>query len=332
MPRNERSSDSPVVSVVIAAYNSSGRLKCAVESALEQDAPDLEVIVVGDACTDDSAEVLEHIGDDRVRWENLPTNWGEQSIPSNRGIELARGQFIFFLNQDDLWRPHHIRSCLSLLQQCGADMVWSPCLVVPQGHQPGSRTEPLPKLSGYLGSRPEFSPYCFIPASCTAWRADALRSLGGWRTAAQVFVSPSQDLLWRASRAGLVQIGASKPSVVVLWSGERPGSYLPGYRPTDNQAWLDAIRSLPDVIDDEMARALEAIVDVEPQPRTFRSVVRQACSRIIRFTWETAGHHPASAHIAFHHRKSGGFINEVRALNNLPRLHFRAEGKKRATT
>lgn len=129
-----------------------------------------------------------------------------------------------------------------------------------------------------------------------------------------------------------MQVEAPKPSVVVLWSGERPGSYLPGYRPTDDEAWLDAIRSTPDMIDGEMERALQAIVDVEPQPRTFRSVVRQACSRIIRFTWEIAGHHPASAHIAFRHRKSGGFINEVRALNNLPRLHFRAKDKDEPTT
>ncbi len=322
----------PVVSVIIAAYNSSGRLKCAVQSALDQDHSNLEVIVVGDACTDDSAEVLKSIGDDRIRWENLSTNWGEQSIPSNRGVDLASGQFIFFLNQDDLWQRHHVRSCLSLLQESGADMVWSPCLVVPPGYKPGSRTEPIPDLSSYSGSHPKFSPYCFIPASCTAWRSEALRSLNGWRSAAQVFVSPSQDLLWRASRAGMVQVGAAEPSVVVLWSGERPGSYLPEYKATDNEAWLSAIRSNPEVVDDEMAQALKTSQARGPQRRTLRSVVRHIISRPIKYACEIVGHHPASASIAFRHRKSGGFINDVRSLNGLAPVDFRTEDATRASS
>jgi len=75
---------------------------------------DFEIVVVGDGATDDSEELLAALGDERVRWENLPTNWGEQSVPSNRGIELARGRNIFFLNQDDLWRPDHLSTCLEV--------------------------------------------------------------------------------------------------------------------------------------------------------------------------------------------------------------------------
>ena len=63
----ELKSSSPAVSVVIAAYNNFRRLRCAVESVLGQSHQNLEVIVVGDNCTDDSEVAAQEINESRIR-------------------------------------------------------------------------------------------------------------------------------------------------------------------------------------------------------------------------------------------------------------------------
>jgi len=87
-------SDEPLVSVVVATYNWSSVLRYALLSAQNQTFRNFEVLVIGDGCIDDSAEVVESLGDPRFRWENLPVNSGHQSTPNNRGIELARGEWV----------------------------------------------------------------------------------------------------------------------------------------------------------------------------------------------------------------------------------------------
>jgi len=68
----------PAISVVIATYNRSRALGYAIESVLGQTFADWELIVVGDACTDDTAEVVARYveADPRVRFVNLEHNWG----------------------------------------------------------------------------------------------------------------------------------------------------------------------------------------------------------------------------------------------------------------
>ncbi|HEX7530939.1 MAG TPA: glycosyltransferase, partial [Pyrinomonadaceae bacterium] len=82
---------SPQVTVIIPTYNWSTVLPYSVGSVLKQTFRDFEVLVVGDGCTDDSESVIKAIGDDRVRWINLPRNTGHQSEPNNEGLRQARG-------------------------------------------------------------------------------------------------------------------------------------------------------------------------------------------------------------------------------------------------
>mgnify|MGYP003477863702 CR=1 FL=1 len=86
----------PRVSVIIATYNRSDVLRCAIRSVLAQSFGDFELLVVGDGCTDDSAAVVAGFADERVRWDNLEQNAGSQSAPNNRGLALARGRYVAF--------------------------------------------------------------------------------------------------------------------------------------------------------------------------------------------------------------------------------------------
>jgi len=325
----------PKVSVIIAAYNSSSRLKCAVTSVLQQSYTDLEIIVIGDSWTDDSEEVLRSIGSPKVRWENLAVNWGEQSVASNRGIDLARGEYIFFLNQDDLWLVDHVSECLLMLEGQELDLVWSPFMLIPPGSKPGEPKNKLPRVRGISPNYPSFDPRTFIPASCSAWRSSSLRQIRGWRTAAEVSVSPSQDLLWRAKRAGLRILGKTSPSVIVLWSGHRPGSYLPNFQAEENEFWLNAITFSPEVVRGEFAApAIRSDIEKKKKALSLRLRhtlarlkskpywIRLLTSRMMGPLIEATGRHPESLFIWLKHRQAGGFINHVRAMNNLGRRDF----------
>ncbi|NJL43625.1 MAG: glycosyltransferase family 2 protein, partial [Pseudanabaena sp. SU_2_4] len=74
----------------------------AIESALAQTHPNVEVIVIDDGSTDDSLSVIKSFGD-RIRWETGPNRGG--CAARNRGIELARGALVQFLDADDLLYP-----------------------------------------------------------------------------------------------------------------------------------------------------------------------------------------------------------------------------------
>lgn len=91
--------DSPLVSIIIPCYNAELFVGEAIESALGQTYPNVEIIVIDDGSTDGSLDVISSFGD-RIRWDTGPNRGG--CAARNRGIELARGKFIQFLDADDL--------------------------------------------------------------------------------------------------------------------------------------------------------------------------------------------------------------------------------------
>lgn len=102
--------DPPTISVVIPCYNGAKYLRETLESALAQTHPPLEVLVVDDGSTDDSAVIAESFGPP-VRVIRQP-NQGE-SVARNRGIEESQGEWVALLDADDLWLPHKLESQLA---------------------------------------------------------------------------------------------------------------------------------------------------------------------------------------------------------------------------
>ncbi len=102
----------PLVSVVIPTYNYGRFVVDAVESALSQTLPPLEVIVVDDGSTDDTRARLAVFGD-RIRY--LFQENGGLSKARNAGIEASRGEWIALLDSDDTWHPEKLEIQLSAL-------------------------------------------------------------------------------------------------------------------------------------------------------------------------------------------------------------------------
>jgi glycosyltransferase involved in cell wall biosynthesis len=97
----------PQVSVVIPNYNHTRYLSAAIDSALAQSCPPLEVVVVDDGSTDGCRDVVRGYGD-RVRY-HFQANQG-LAAARNTGITLARGRFVGLLDADDAWLPEFLAS------------------------------------------------------------------------------------------------------------------------------------------------------------------------------------------------------------------------------
>jgi hypothetical protein len=189
-PRVERP---PLISVVTATYNWSEVLRWAIRSVRAQSYPRWEMIVVGDACTDDSGEVVASFDDPRIRWHNRASNAGSQSQPNNDGIALAQGELIAYLGHDDLWAPDHLARLVAAQRAASADIAFAISEVI---GPPGSGMRNLSglKASGYEGGH--------LPPSSLLHRRDLPERIGGWRDYREIELPPDTEFLERALAAG----------------------------------------------------------------------------------------------------------------------------------
>jgi glycosyltransferase involved in cell wall biosynthesis len=104
----------PIVSAIIPAYNGVSRfLDQAIDSILAQTFRDLELIVVDDASTDDTAKLVLRFP--QIRYVRRNDNGG-QANARNDGARLAAGEYLAFLDQDDLWEPSLLEETVPVLQ------------------------------------------------------------------------------------------------------------------------------------------------------------------------------------------------------------------------
>lgn len=97
-------SEAPAIAVVMPVFNRSDVVGAAIESVLDQDFTDFELIVVDDGSTDGTVEAVEAFADPRVRLIRLPSNAGG-NVARNRGVEAAKAPLIAFLDSDDAYLP-----------------------------------------------------------------------------------------------------------------------------------------------------------------------------------------------------------------------------------
>ncbi len=112
----------PLISAIIPVYNGEKYLEQAIESLLNQCYKPLEVIVVDDGSFDGSAKIAQSFGTE-VRYYYQP-NCG-LSVTQNKGIELASGAYISFLDSDDLWMPGKLTLQMKAFQAVSSlDMIF----------------------------------------------------------------------------------------------------------------------------------------------------------------------------------------------------------------
>jgi glycosyltransferase involved in cell wall biosynthesis len=103
----------PRVSVVIPAYNAEATLAETLESLFAQTFADFEAIVVDDGSVDGTVRVADGFGDQRLRALSIPN--GGVSRARNHAIAQAQGEFVAFLDADDLWEPGKLEQQIAIL-------------------------------------------------------------------------------------------------------------------------------------------------------------------------------------------------------------------------
>jgi glycosyltransferase involved in cell wall biosynthesis len=123
----------PRVSVIIPTFNCARFLDRAIASALEQTYTDYEIIVADDGSTDDTRDIVARIGN-KTRYFFQPN--GGLSSARNLGLSKANGEFIAYLDADDMWYPHKLESQVAFLDahgECG--LVHSDVTVIDESDQ-----------------------------------------------------------------------------------------------------------------------------------------------------------------------------------------------------
>ncbi|MGC4022151.1 MAG: glycosyltransferase [Cyclobacteriaceae bacterium] len=108
----------PFFSIVIPTYNRSEFIRKTIDSVLSQSFQDFEVIVVDDGSTDNTEEVVKLIDDKRIHYYKKEN--GERAAARNFGAVLSKGQFINFLDSDDLLYPHHLDTAKKFVEKNNA--------------------------------------------------------------------------------------------------------------------------------------------------------------------------------------------------------------------
>lgn len=115
----------PKISVVIPAYNQAQYIGQAIQSVLAQTFVDWEAIIVDDGSTDNTSDCVARYADPRIR--SLTHQNQERSRTRNRGIQVARGELIAFLDADDFWLPRYLEKQVNQMAaypQAGLSYTW----------------------------------------------------------------------------------------------------------------------------------------------------------------------------------------------------------------
>jgi glycosyltransferase involved in cell wall biosynthesis len=244
----------PRVTVIIPTYNWATVLPFSIGSVLDQTYRDFELMVIGDGCTDASAEVVRACGtgDPRVSWHNLAANGRCQAGPNNEGLRRARGEIIAYLGHDDLWLPHHL-ACLVAAVDQGAVVARTKVVQI----NPEAPPFAVPPVGW------QYHDGEWIPPTCVGHRRDAALATGGWRFPSDTGnLDPESDLWSRLARRYGAPVLVPHLTAVKFPAGFRRDVYRT--RPNREQAaWLQRIRAA----DDAGALAAAATDGNEPRVR-----------------------------------------------------------------
>jgi glycosyltransferase involved in cell wall biosynthesis len=199
----------PDVSVIIPTRDRRDRVRLAVRSALAQQGVGLEVLVVDDGSSDGTGAAVVGLGDERIRVVRNETSLGESGA-RNRGIDAAKGEWISFLDDDDVWAPDKLASQLEELEATGRSWAYGGEVVV---------DEDLNVLSGSPALGPEevaaaLTRYNAVPGSASnvVVTSELLGRAGPFDT--QLRRTPDWDMWLRLIQHGL-PAGVNRPLVAV---------------------------------------------------------------------------------------------------------------------
>ena len=297
----------PAVSVITATYNRSNVLRYTIASLIRSTFTDWELLVIGDACTDDTEAVVAAFGDARIHFTNLPQNTGEQSGPNNVGMAQARGRYLAFLNHDDLWFAEHLETAVRGIEETQADLVYTLALTLAENGRP--------VLSGSTVSG-RYEPQVRVAATQWLFRRELVDAIGPWRFSRECYAAPSQDWLFRAHLANKKLWMLPNVTVLAIPSGGRKKAYSQRDY-LENQTYFAHMVNNPTLREQLLTKAAAhdsaQLYSLALMP-SIRRVARVLAYRLgLRFGWS-----PDAIANRIRFRRKGGLIVHLRKLRGLP--------------
>ena len=132
---------SSLVSIIMPAYNAEKFIAESIASVQQQTHRDWELLIIDDASKDGTLALVNGLQkkDSRIKVHNLPTNQGA-GFARNIGIKASKGDFISFLDADDLWKPQKLEKQLQFLQQQKVQVCYSSYDLIDEAGNPLNKT------------------------------------------------------------------------------------------------------------------------------------------------------------------------------------------------
>jgi ribosomal protein L29 len=224
----------PRYTVLLPTHNRADVVGLAIESVLAQTERDFELLVVGDGCTDSTAEVVRAVGDSRVRWFDLPKAPAFGYANRNVALREATGELVAFMAHDDLMLPDHLEVMGERFKDPAVEWAYSrPLWVSDDGAMvPFAVDLRQPDELEFFLSR-----HNSIPASCVVYRRSLRERVGFWPEDVQ---DAADWEMWRrmiASGNGHNLAYVRQPTTLHFRADWRTG---PTWGPPPLPAWLTA--------------------------------------------------------------------------------------------
>lgn len=142
----------PLVSVIMPAYRASAYIAEAVRSVMAQTYPNWELLVIDDGSDDDTCAIVEGLAaaDRRIRLLRTPENLGAAGS-RNRGLDCAAGEYIAFLDSDDLWLPDKLQVQLERMESTGAGLCCCSYSIMDSAGNPAKKDYIVPETVTFEG-------------------------------------------------------------------------------------------------------------------------------------------------------------------------------------
>ncbi len=110
----------PYFSIIVPVYNRADHIKNLIQSVLDQDFENFELIIVNDGSTDNSEVQIKSFTDSRIRYLRIENS--ERGAARNRGAEIAEGNYLNFFDSDDIQYKHHLQSAYTFIHSNNAPL------------------------------------------------------------------------------------------------------------------------------------------------------------------------------------------------------------------
>jgi glycosyltransferase involved in cell wall biosynthesis len=294
-----------LITIIIATYNRSNVLRFSVQSVINQTYQNWELLVIGDCCTDDTAEVMSNFNNPKIKFINLKKNIGEQSGPNNFGIKMAQGKYIALLNHDDLWFPNHLEDLHQTITETKSDLVYSLFYPVPVDENP---------IVMPMRNNNQHDLIYGSPASTWLFNKNLFSKLGPWKYFRELYEIPSQEWLKRVSKTSKIVV-FNAVSVIAIQSGARINSYKNRIY-LENELYYDRMNSNPEKLLKEIY--FEQMTILSKHDRQIFYHVKAFVRNSVIYILTKFGLRPGAVlFISKSKKKKGGYIDKLREIRGL---------------